>query len=237
MQLQEISEHNTKIWLSDTVATDFQVEWFEHSQLPLDSLQSQWQSGRQSIVRFKVGMRNMVMRHYCRGGLPAQLSKDQFVFQGFESSRPFKELKLLQRMRQLELPVPEPIAARCIRKGVLYRADIIMSEIANTKTLAQILSENQLAQEVWVRVGQMIRQFHQQGIEHVDLNANNILLDQAGDIYLIDFDRCVQKPYSPSWAQAGLKRLKRSLDKQKANVSTTYFQASDFDSLMQGYQL
>lgn len=178
----------------------------------------------------------MVMRHYCRGGLPARLSKDKFVFLGFESSRPFKELNLLQRMRKLGLPVPEPIAARCTRNGVLYRADIIMDEISNSKTLAEIISENKLTQEVWKKIGETIQQFHKQGIQHVDLNANNILLDSGMGIYLIDFDRCVHRAYSKSWAQNGIKRLKCSLDKQKENSLNTCFQRSDFDSLMQGYQ-
>ena len=68
------------------------------------------------------------------------------------------------------------------------------------------------------------------------LEYNNILFDQAGNIYLIDFDRCVQRPYSQAWAQVGLNRLKRSLEKQKQNNSNTCYQQSDFESLMQGYQ-
>ena len=236
MQLHEISEHNTKIWVSDNVYSDFQQDWFERTQSPSESSVNQWQSGRQSIVRFKVGANNMVMRHYCRGGLPARFSKDKFVFRGFESSRPFRELNLLMQMRQLELPVPEPIEARCIRKGALYHADIIMDEIVNSKTLAQVMTENTQRKEWWMKVGKIIMSFHHQGIQHVDLNTNNILFDQAGNIYLIDFDRCVQRPYSQAWAQVGLNRLKRSLEKQKQNNSNTCYQQSDFESLMQGYQ-
>ena len=236
MQLHEISEHNTKIWVSDHVRSDFQVDWFERVQSPSQSTVNEWNSGRQSIVSINIADRNMVRRHYCRGGLPARLSKDKFVFRGFKASRPFRELTLLLHMRQLGLPVPEPIAARCIVQGFLYHADILMGEIVGTKTLAQLISENKLEQEVWIKVGQIIWQFHQQGIEHVDLNANNILLDKAGEIYLIDFDRCVQKAYSQSWARIGLNRLKRSLDKQKTNNVNTNFQPSDFDCLMQGYR-
>jgi len=236
MQLHEISEHNTKIWVSDHVYSDFQVDWFEQSQASAVSAINEWQSGRQSIVRFKVDARSMVLRHYRRGGLPARISKDQFVFRGFKASRSFNELNLLQHMKQLGLPVPEPIAARCVLKGVLYTADILMGEIACSKTFAQMISENTLEREVWVKIGRTIRQFHQQGIQHVDLNANNILIDQAGDTHLIDFDRCAQRPYSQAWAQGGLERLKRSLNKQKENNANTNFQQSNFDWLMQGYQ-
>jgi 3-deoxy-D-manno-octulosonic acid kinase len=236
MQLHEISEHNTKIWVSDHVYSDFQVDWFEQAQSPAEASINQWQSGRQSIIRFKVGELNMVLRHYCRGGLPARFSKDQFVFTGFDACRPFKELTLLQRMKLLGLPVPDPIAARCVVKGFLYRADILMGEIASSKTLAQMISVSKLPKEMWIKIGQVIWQFHQLGIQHVDLNANNILFDQAEDIYLIDFDRCVQRSYSQAWARVGLERLKRSLDKQKENIPSINFQQSDFDWLMQGYQ-
>ena len=223
MQLHEISEHNTKIWVSDHVYSDFKLDWFERVPLPAKSSINQWQSGRQSVVKFTVGARKMVLRHYCRGGLPARFSKDHFMFRSFESSRPFKELILLQRMRQLELPVPEPIAARCRLKGVLYNADIVMSEIVNSKTLAQMVAENKLEKETWKKIGQIIWKFHQQGIQHVDLNVNNILLDQEGNVYLIDFDRCVQRPYAQSWAQVGVNRLKRSLEKQKESKKMVNF--------------
>ncbi|MCL4160975.1 UNVERIFIED_CONTAM: hypothetical protein GTU68_048023 [Idotea baltica] len=178
----------------------------------------------------------MVLRHYYRGGLVARLTKDQFIFNGFEASRPFKEMKLLQHMQKMELPVPQAIAARCIKSSTLYRADILMSEIANTKTLMQSITEIVLKSDVWMRVGQVIAKFHQHGVHHVDLNANNILIDQEENIYLIDFDRCQQRSFSQAWANAELKRLKRSLDKQMAINEVMNFQPMDFENLMRGYQ-
>ena len=32
-----------------------------------------------------------------------------------------------------------------------------------------------------MRVGAMIKRFHQAGLDHVDLNARNILVDEAGN--------------------------------------------------------
>ncbi|MFK7794932.1 MAG: 3-deoxy-D-manno-octulosonic acid kinase [Gammaproteobacteria bacterium] len=234
MHLHEISEHNTKIWVPDHLRSDFQVNWFEA--VSSQSIANEWQSGRQSIVRVNAAGRYMVRRHYCRGGVPARFSKDRFVFRGFKASRPFRELTLLLHMRRLDLPVPEPVAARCVVQGFLYHADILMSEISDSKTLAQLVSEARLEKEVWLKVGKKISQFHQQDIQHVDLNANNILIDKAGEVYLIDFDRCMQRAFSQSWAQLGLDRLKRSLDKQKLKHEGAHFHQSDFDSLMQGYR-
>ncbi|MFK8028497.1 MAG: 3-deoxy-D-manno-octulosonic acid kinase [Gammaproteobacteria bacterium] len=233
MQLHEISEHNTKIWVADHVCSDFQASWFEAKS---SEKVGGWQSGRQSIARIELASRKMVLRHYCRGGVPARFSKDKFIFRGYLASRPYRELVLLQTMYQQGLPVPEPIASRCIVNGVLYHADILMSEIVGAKTLAQIISNTSLEQAVWEKIGQIIRRFHQQGIQHVDLNANNILLNESGDVYLIDFDRCVQRTYSEDWARAGIERLKRSLSKQKQSQFKTNFHQDNFDALLDGYQ-
>ena len=236
MRLHEISEHNTKIWVSDHARDFFQADWFERSLSPKPESLNEWRSGRQSIIRLNVNQQYMVLRHYWRGGLPARFTKDRFIFRSYAKSRPFLELKLLAEMQDANLPVPKPIAARCKVDGILYTADIVMGEITDSKTLAQIISERPLEKDAWVKIGSTIRRFHQQGIQHVDLNANNILIDKKNDIYLIDFDRCVQKSYAESWAQSGLRRLNRSLSKEKAIRANVNFQDSDFLLLMQGYQ-
>jgi 3-deoxy-D-manno-octulosonic acid kinase len=218
------------------VYADFQQDWFDHARLSQVAKTAEWRSGRHAIARFSIGNHHLVLRHYYRGGLVARLTKDQFVFNGFEASRPFKEMKLLQYMQKMELPVPQAIAARCIKNGAFYRADILMSEIANTKTLMQSITQEVLKSELWVKVGQVIARFHQHGIHHVDLNANNILIDQAENIYLIDFDRCQQRSFSQAWANAELKRLKRSLNKQMDVNAVINFQPINFDNLMCGYQ-
>ena len=195
-----------------------------------------WESGRQSIAKFRVENKNLIRRHYCRGGLPARITRDKFVFRGLEASRPYRELKLLGIMQQLHLPVPEPIAARCIVNGLTYRADIIIGEIENAKTIAQMLSRQKLEKSDWRQIGSVIRQFHENDIQHVDLNANNIIKNDVGEIYLIDFDRCVQKQYKEQWGESVLNRLRRSLRKFKKNNPSFNFQENDFIELLAGYQ-
>ena len=236
MQLHEIKQDNTTIWVSEQAQTYFQVEWFEdkqsHAVLPVEG-----RAGRQAVSRFDVGEKSMLMRHYCRGGFPAHFTRDQFIFRGNVASRPYQEINLLLKMFELKLPVPQAVAARIVTRGVTYTADIIMHEIKNAETLAHIISNRQLSEKLWAKVGETIRLFHKQGIQHVDLNANNILIDTSGNVYLIDFDRCVQKSYSSKWADAGLKRLKRSLLKIKNVKRELFFSESDFSCLMKGYEL
>ena len=236
MQLHEISQHNTTVWVADKAKSDFQVDWFDRVGEDNSQVPREWHSGRQSVTKFNVDGQSYVRRHYCRGGVPAQITKDKFIYKGLTVCRPYQEMKLLTDMRQLKLPVPEPIAARCVVKGIFYTADIIMREIENTNTLAHKVSERKLKDEDWMRIGKVIRQFHSAGIQHVDLNANNILLNNEGEIFLIDFDRCVQKGFAEKWGKAGLDRLQRSLVKFKRANQNLFFEQKDFDLLLAGYR-
>ncbi|MFO8024262.1 3-deoxy-D-manno-octulosonic acid kinase, partial [Thiohalophilus sp.] len=133
----------------------------------------------------------LALRHYHRGGVIARWSADRYLWTGLESNRAWRELHLLQTLRERNLPVPRPIAAQVIRHGLLYTADIMTRRIPGAKPVGQLLVNESLDTGHWVVMGGVIRRFHSQGVYHADLNANNILLDAGGRFYLIDFDRGV----------------------------------------------
>ena len=236
MQIHKKTQHNTTIWVSDHVHATFRENWFDYQQNSQDSDVNNWESGRQTVSKFSVDGRNLICRHYCRGGLPARITRDKFIFRGLDVSRPIRELELLHIMRELKLPVPEPIAARCIVSGLLYSADIIIGEIADTETLAQVLTRRSLQESEWQKIGEIIHRFHSSDIQHVDLNANNILINKSGDVFLIDFDRCLQKKYAEQWGNSNLNRLRRSLQKFKKANQSFNFSETDFNELLIGYQ-
>jgi len=62
------------------------------------------------------------------------------------------------------------------------------------------------------RVGTTVRRFHDAGLDHVDLNARNLLVDPQGKVWLIDLDRC-RRRQPGKWQEANLERLQRSLAK------------------------
>jgi len=232
--MHEISQHNTKFWVSDEVYTNFSVDWFSQDQSG-DSLG--WNGGRQPVIRLTRLNTPMILRHYCRGGLPAKLTRDLFMFSGYQLSRPYQELLLLDVMHEAKLPVPKPIAAKCQRAGLFYRADILITEIEKAKTLVQLLSEQEVSEKLWLKIGQVISRFHKYGIQHVDLNANNILIDNNDEVFLIDFDRCKKRNYAKQWAEKGLARLARSLNKEKSLNSRLNYEESMFAMLLQGYEV
>ncbi|MEE2763359.1 MAG: 3-deoxy-D-manno-octulosonic acid kinase [Pseudomonadota bacterium] len=161
----------------------------------------------------------MVLRHYLRGGFMAKLYDDSYTFLGYQRTRSFQEFRLLQALSGLGLPVPEPIGAWVRRVGILrYEARILIRRIPDAVPLpeAKVLS----APELWRDVGQVIRRFHDAGLDHADLNCDNILVAPE-QIYLIDFDKCrLREKASPAarWKQHNLARLGRSVQKRCANL-------------------
>ena len=175
-----------------------------------------------------------VLRHYYRGGLVAKINKDKFLYTGLSNSRCYKELVILQQMQQMNLAVPKPIAARIIKSGAFYRADLLMEKIDATD-LIDHLKQRSLSDKCWQSIGQSIAKFHQRGIYHADLNAHNILLDSSEKIHLIDFDRCkILKP-DENWQEKNMQRLKRSFIKEKGLHDIFNFEQNDWYQLQNAY--
>ena len=209
------------------------------------SFQSKVWAQRSAIVGFAEGRgttffiqhqgRDFVLRHYQRGGLIAKISEDQYFWSGLKFTRPWREWVLLEKMQQKGLPVPIPAAIKVERKGIFYTADIMMHRIPHSRTLTHALISEELSEGYWIAIGSVIRRFHEEGIYHSDLNANNILLDDGGRCYLIDFDRCgIRKP-KLKWQKENLLRLKRSLNKFSNNEEVFNFSDENWRSLLRGY--
>jgi 3-deoxy-D-manno-octulosonic acid kinase len=151
-----------------------------------------------------------VLRHYRRGGFAARISRDLYWWNGEAAVRSFAEWRLLELLSSRGLPVPRPVAASYRRYGLGYRCDLITQRLANTHSLTQVLKSSALQEESWARVAAVIAQLHRNGVDHADLNAHNILLDDEGRVSVIDFDRGRLRAPG-SWQQGNLQRLHRSL--------------------------
>ena len=199
--------------------------------------------GRARVVYFTHEDKALVLKHYYRGGAVASLLKDRYLGFSVVKTRAFKEWRLLKKMQQLGLPVPNAVAAHVNKSLIFYTADLITEEIKDAKTLADVLIEKSIDAEQWQKIGSCISSFHQHDVYHADLNARNILLTgvdseiagRMGDVYLIDFDNSGFRSGSDSWKMANLARLKRSLLKFKRNDAGFYFDEADWSALMAGY--
>ena len=196
--------------------------------------------GRAKVVYFSFANKSLVLKHYFRGGAVATLLKDRYLGFNIENSRAFKEWRLLKKMFYLGLPVPQAVAAHVEKALFSYRADLITEEIKDSKTLADVLSENSIDAEHWKNIGACIKLFHQNNVYHADLNARNILLvgtlPDAGDIYLIDFDNSAFRLDLNTWKMANLARLKRSLLKFRKKQENFNFDENNWSALLAGYK-
>jgi len=203
-------------------------------------LQQQSSSRHQSNGRAKVWFFNItesdqaVLRHYHRGGMIAKISDDQFLWKGINATRAVKEYRLCEMMFAQGLPVPEPLGARVQKRGIFYTCDLITRLHPHSKTLAQVISDTRLKEDLWYQTGKTIRQIHQHNVWHSDLNANNILIDNEGQAMLIDFDRCRLRS-GERWKQQNLERLRRSLEKLLRLKQIQYFDEPDWQQLLDGY--
>ncbi len=190
--------------------------------------------GRGAAVFVRGAGGEYVLRHYRRGGLPAKLSHDCYVWFGLERTRAWREWHLLMTLQSRGLPAPRPIAVRVEHSGLCYRADIVTGRIPG-RSLGQVLHREEVPPETWGAVGTCIRKFHEAGVYHADLNANNILVGESGDVSLVDFDRGRFRPPG-EWQQATLERLQRSLRKLSSlDVRFTYSER-DWEYLLVGYR-
>ncbi len=168
--------------------------------------------GRGTVAFVADGNRHWVLRHYLRGGAVAAVLGDRYLWTGAARTRSFAEWRLLRRLADLGLPVPPAVAARYVRCGPWYRADLLTEELPSRLTLAQALAAGPLDAATWRSVGECVGRLHARGVRHADLNAHNLVLGGPAKVYVLDFDRgeIVRRG---AWEQRVLARLRRSLEK------------------------
>ena len=201
--------------------------------------------GRGQTYFFKHEQQDYVLKHYWRGGLVGKLNADFYFWNPLSSqplklqhTRAYQEFALLTTVSVLNLPAPKPIAARICGSLLGYRADIITATLANTRPLVQVLIEA-ISDKVWFDIGATIALFHRHNVYHDDLNANNILIDDGNQVFIIDFDKgkiiADIKIKSEQWKAQNLQRLLRSLIKEKLKDKKICFDDKHWRELLRGY--
>ena len=191
-------------------------------------------SGRGQAHRIALNNGEGVLRHYRRGGLMARLSPDHYLNVAPARSRAMAEYALLRRLQTWDLPVPAPVAARQVCRGLSYTADIVVAMIPDTRNVAQCLSDAPLAPEAWRALGAAIRRLHDHQVFHSDLNCHNLLLDRDGRAWIVDFDKCGVRG-GEAWKAQNLERLLRSLRKEQGRRSPFHWEEERWADLQQGY--
>jgi 3-deoxy-D-manno-octulosonic acid kinase len=157
------------------------------------------------------------------------------LYWGLEHTRVYKEFSLMTQLIELGLNVPKPIAAKVSRHGFIYRGDIITEAVSGAKSVLDILIERALNDIEIKKIASTIALFHNKGVYHADLNINNILFDDSGNVFIIDFDRGEIKTPAKKWQQSNMSRLQRSFLKEQSRNSSFHWQENDWQSLSNDY--
>jgi serine/threonine protein kinase len=163
--------------------------------------------------------KRMVFRQYSHGGLLRAITGNLYFF----GARSFRELALTEEIRSCGIPTIPTIGAIHHRAFFpFYQAYFLSLEVPLAVDLIQYFDqigshpfrETISRKRKTIRsLGHLIRQFHQAGFFHGDLQLKNILV--AGDqLLLIDFDRSYRKSsLSTRERMKNLLRLNRSAEK------------------------
>jgi 3-deoxy-D-manno-octulosonic acid kinase len=189
--------------------------------------------GRGTVAFVHDADHRWVLRHYRRGGFVARFVDDAYLYTGAARTRAHAEFRLLRRLREWNLPVPVPVAARYERAGLAYRADLITEELPTRLTLSRALESGPLEPTAWHAIGCCIARLHVRGVQHADLNANNLLLGADGAAYVLDFDRGRIRARG-AWEGRVLARLHRSLAKVASGLPAGRFGDAEWRRLLDG---
>jgi 3-deoxy-D-manno-octulosonic acid kinase len=208
-------------------AQEITLDWFNidywHKQNAVKSIHG----GRGHTHQICWQDQDFILRHYYRGGLMAKIFNDYYFYNGLQRSRVWREWHILNELYQQHLPVPQPIAGHVVkRNSCFYSADLITKKIPNSDPLSYLLTRQPIAKELWQKIAATIHLLHDHDVYHADLNAHNILIDDAENVWIIDFDRARRQVMSNTARQTNFARLQRSLQKLKKNLPEFYWDVS-----------
>ena len=235
-KIEEYAKNNCIVAYDSTLVENLECDhfdiqhWIAQGQSPASA------QGRGSTYFISVNHNHIALRHYQRGGLIRHFLFDQYLWFGLRGTRAWKEIHVQDFIIRNELPAPKPVAIRILRQGVFYTADIMTLVIEQSSTLADLLRQSKLSHDQWRDIGWTIKRFHDAGVDHADLNANNILIDKGNTVYLIDFDRARIRNRLGSWATSNLKRFHRSLNKLSLYGGRFHYDEDDWAACLAGYK-
>lgn len=159
---------------------------------PYRKSQKQDLSGRGRTVRLLLnGIGRVVIKHYRRGGVLGRVVSHRYLRLG--ATRCENEFQMLLRVRAMGVSAPEPILF-AYRGSLLYKAWLVTREVERSKSLFQLAQEGGVQGgldpvAITEKVADLVTRLIVNGVKHVDLHPGNVLIDEHGDVFLIDFDK------------------------------------------------
>ncbi len=187
--------------------------------------------GRGAVWTFPLTNANVtdrgLLRVNRRGGLIRFLLHDTYIFM----NRSLHEFEVHRYAETNGLNVPMLLGVRWHSTGgIVYNHGALATRlIPKARSLDVVLQEsNAQCHTNASRAGALIRNMHDLGIWHADLNVKNVVFDDE-NLYLLDFDNArIMRPVPDTARARNLLRLHRSLNKHSLAPSL-------FEALLSGY--
>jgi 3-deoxy-D-manno-octulosonic acid kinase len=186
--IRRFSEKGLTIASFNDLSTVARTSIEEMIKFPTDYVEEKL--GGRGAVRFGElpGFGDVVIKQYARGGVLRRLVKSSHLKIG-KIVRSQWEFLTLHRVRQLGVRAPLPIAF-VYTDGLFYKAWLVMEKIPEAHSLAFLANSNERA--VRYSASEVIRQIEilvRNQIFHLDLHPGNVLVDNQGMVWFIDFDK------------------------------------------------
>lgn len=188
-------------------------------------------NGRNSVVRDRIFESiPVVIKFYRRGGLIRHVMRDAYLRSG--QVRSAAEYAMLKKVKGLGISCPEPLVW-AIRGGLFYKAFLVTREIENQQSLVDLCRDNtDLCSEAIYKTAAQVALLIKNRIHHVDLHPGNVLVDDHGNVHIIDFDKAHESPLSTEkLTDAIIKRWKRAVSKYNLPEILSEFFERDLKSL------
>ncbi|MFP4159140.1 MAG: lipopolysaccharide kinase InaA family protein [Desulfobacterales bacterium] len=158
------------------------------------------------------GTGSVVIKPYFRGGLLRHVNKRTYL--GIGKPRSMAEFEMLEHVRSLGVYAPEPVAY-AVKGRIFYHAWLITAQIQDAVSLSELsLNNSAAAKKAVSSVARQVGILVSGGIYHVDLHPGNVLVNERGTAWFIDFDRAKTGVQNrQKLFKRYVKRWKRAADK------------------------
>jgi 3-deoxy-D-manno-octulosonic acid kinase len=205
------SYHFGSLWdLTDQNMSRF-IEIFN---APTDAVDSPL-GGRSAVTIAQLeGIGWVVIKHYTRGGFIRYIVKRNYIKCG--KTRSQLEYQALQNAARLGVNVPEPIAY-AYHGNLFYRAWLVTREIPQQNTLAELSKIDEMQTRIAMKeVVNQIETLIRNNIHHADLHPGNILVNNTGRVFILDFDKSsISRGSRNKLRDRYLRRWRRAVSKHR----------------------
>jgi len=174
------------------------------------SLKPAGRSGRKPLLTGELNGKPCMVRRFHHGGVFRHLFKDRFWER---VPRAVLELRLLEDLAGLGLPVVTPVMAWVEPMGWTYRQGLVTE---TREDGVDLLAIKELDRAMLVQLVEQLEAFFDAGLVHPDLNIKNILWVRGEEQFcLLDFDKAKRRkqPLTVNARATTYRRMFRSFDK------------------------